>query len=164
MGKIVTPDVLRLPRYEKLPTLGLYLDQVADYINNRLAPLGDVRLTTTMISAYVKHHLLPRPIKRQYGRDHLAKLIFIAAAKNILSLATLRVAVQIQEESHATPAQSYDCFCDELENAYLVANHQPKRLIVKARTDQQRVLHSLALAIAYHAVVDRYFHAISADL
>lgn len=156
---------LHLPRYAELPKLGLYLEQAVEYVNGCLAALGDVRLTSAMASSYVKHHLLSHPQKRQYGRDHLARLIFIAAAKNVLSLASLRVAVEIQQGSRGSFASAYDSFCTELENATRLAeDQQSPDKVVAAETDQQQMLHNLALAIAYRSVVDRYFHAISADL
>ena len=88
--------VLQMPRYAELPTMGLYLEQVTAYLNERLAPLEDVRLTSAMVSNYVKHHLVERPVKKLYGQEQLADLACIAVAKNILPLADLRVAVQIQ--------------------------------------------------------------------
>ncbi|WP_267201405.1 DUF1836 domain-containing protein [Limosilactobacillus kribbianus] len=156
---------LHLPRYAELPRLGLYLEQAVEYVNENLAALGDVRLTSAMASSYVKHHLLSHPQRRQYGRDHLARLVFIAAAKNVLPLASLRVAVEIQQGSRESFASAYDCFCTELENAVRVAMHrQIPEEVIAVETDQQKMLHNLALAIAYRSVVDRYFHTISADL
>ena len=39
-----------LPRYGELPAVGLYLEQVTSLINQLLAPLEDVTLTSSMIS------------------------------------------------------------------------------------------------------------------
>ena len=51
----------RLPRYEQIPDVGLYLEQTVRYVNSFLAPLGEVELTASMASNYVKHKLLPAP-------------------------------------------------------------------------------------------------------
>src|SRR5690625_1147415 len=107
--------VLHLPRYTELPALGLYLEQTTDYLNEQLAPLEDVRLTSAMVSNYVKHHLIERPVKKLYGQEQLADLVFIAVAKNVLPLADLRVAVRIQQNSRFSRAEAYDYFCQELE-------------------------------------------------
>ena len=40
---------LHLPRYQELPQMGLYLEQTATYINEALAPLENVHLTSSMI-------------------------------------------------------------------------------------------------------------------
>ena len=62
----------RLPRYEEIPNVGLYLEQTAKYINEYLAPMQDGALTPSMISNYVKKHLISNPIKKQYSRDQIA--------------------------------------------------------------------------------------------
>ena len=43
----------RLPRYEQIPDVGLYLEQTVRYVNSFLAPLGEVELTASMASNYV---------------------------------------------------------------------------------------------------------------
>ena len=54
----------RLPRYEQIPNVGLYLEQVVRYVNAHLAPLGESELTSSMVSNYVKQGLIPSPIKK----------------------------------------------------------------------------------------------------
>lgn len=151
--------VLHLPRYAELPALGLYLEQTTDYLNEQLAPLEDVRLTSAMVSNYVKHHLIERPVKKLYGQEQLADLAFIAVAKNVLPLADLRVAVQIQQNSRFSRAEAYDYFCQELEAAVQVVFAGQPTSFPNVRTDQQKMLHHLALAIVYKASVDRFFAA-----
>ena len=76
----------KLPRYREIPDVGLYLEQVAIYISDSLAPLGNVAFTRSMISNYVKKGLVPSPIKKQYFAEHIAYLFFITIAKTIISL------------------------------------------------------------------------------
>lgn len=59
----------RLPRYEQIPDVGLYLEQTVRYVNSFLAPLGEVELTASMASNYVKHKLLPAPRKKLYSAE-----------------------------------------------------------------------------------------------
>ena len=153
-------QVLHLPRYTSLPTVGLYLEQVVDYLNNQLAPLGDVRLTSAMVSNYVKHHLIDRPVRKLYGREQLADLAFIAVAKNVLPLADLRVAIRIQQNSRFTRASAYDSFCQELESAVQAAFTGQSLAVPVVRTTAQQMLRQLALAVAYKASVDRFFATI----
>ena len=61
----------RLPRYEQIPDVGLYLEQTVRYVNSFLAPLGEVELTASMASNYVKHKLLPAPRKKLYSATDL---------------------------------------------------------------------------------------------
>ena len=75
-----------LPTYREIPAVGLYLDQTSKYINECLKPVVNVEMTNSMISNYVKKHLIANPIKKQYYREQIADLIFIALTKHILSL------------------------------------------------------------------------------
>lgn len=105
----------RLPRYQEIPNVGLYLEQASKYIGEYLSPLGDFSLTSSMISNYVKKGLIPNPVKKQYGRDQVAYLFFIAVAKSVLSLDALSVFLRLQQRTY--PLQrAYDYFCDEFEN------------------------------------------------
>ena len=79
----------RLPRYHEIPNVGLYLEQATKYVYEYLEPLGEFILTPSMISNYVKKGLIANPVKKQYGRDHIAYLFFIAVAKSVLSLDAL---------------------------------------------------------------------------
>ena len=76
----------RLPRYSELPRVGLYLEQVAKYINGFIVPLGCAEITTSMVSNYVKKGVIAPPIKKQYYEDQIGYLLFIAIAKSILSM------------------------------------------------------------------------------
>ena len=59
----------RLPRYQEIPDVGLYLEQATKYICRYLSPILETPLTASMISNYVKRGLLSSPVKKQYSRD-----------------------------------------------------------------------------------------------
>lgn len=92
-----------LPEWEELPALPLYMDQVIYLLNGYLAPLpgdGDDRaVTPAMINNYVKAGMMPRPVKKRYGRTHLALLLMICLLKPTLS------AVQIKKLLPADPSE-----------------------------------------------------------
>lgn len=112
---IVDIKGFRLPRYQQIPDVGLYLEQVVRYINAHLAPLGEPELTGSMVSNYVKQSLIPAPIRKLYTAEHLARLLFIAVVKPVVPLEGLRLMFGIQEDSY-TLQTAYDYFCDEFEN------------------------------------------------
>ena len=66
-----------LPRYRELPDVGLYLEQVVRLVNQLTAGRPGP-LTASMVSNYVKQKLLPGPIRKIYGRESLAYLVFLA--------------------------------------------------------------------------------------
>lgn len=105
----------RMPRYHEIPNVGLYLEQTAKYINSYLSPLGDMEITTSMISNYVKKGYISNPIKKQYYADQIAYLFFIAIAKNVLSMENIQKLFEMQKQTQDAQI-AYDYFCSELEN------------------------------------------------
>ena len=105
----------RLPEYETIPDVGLYLEQVVQYINDCFKQVPGMEITGSMISNYVKKGLLSSPVKKQYDREQVAYLFFIAVAKNVLSLDALRKFIVLQQQTY-TVEKAYNYICDELEN------------------------------------------------
>ena len=105
----------RLPRYEQLPNMGLYLEQTTKYINQCLAPLGCVEVTSSMIRNYVKMGLVNNPAKKQYFADQIAHLICVTILKTVLPLENVNKLFARQQAVY-TDAMAYDYFCMELEN------------------------------------------------
>lgn len=105
-----------LPRYSQIPDIGLLLEQTVRLINGYLEPLGSVSLTSSMVSNYVKHGIIERAVKKQYGRDQLAYLVFIAIAKTALSLDDIARLIELQR-GYCALELAYDRFCDEFEAA-----------------------------------------------
>ncbi len=104
-----------LPRYNEIPNVGLYLEQTSKYISEYLAPLGDYGLTNSMISNYVKKGLVANPVKKQYDREQIAYLFFIAVAKTVLSLDALTGFIALQKRTYPLEI-AYDFFCRQLES------------------------------------------------
>ena len=76
------------PKWDDLPELDLYLDQVLLYVNQTTdaAASKDKGLTASMINNYVKHGHIEKPIKKKYNRKQVARLIVITALKNVFSI------------------------------------------------------------------------------
>ena len=96
-----------LPTYDQIPNVGLYLEQVTKYLNEYLEPLGCAPLTGSMVSNYVKKGLLQNPVKKQYDREHIARLLVIAVSKTVLSLEEVQQLLQ----AHPAGQQGYEAFC-----------------------------------------------------
>ena len=96
-----------LPTYDQIPNVGLYLEQVTKYLNEYLEPLGCAPLTGSMISNYVKKGLVRNPVKKQYDREHIARLLEIAVCKTVLSLEEIEQLLS----AHPAGSQGYDLFC-----------------------------------------------------
>ena len=88
----------QLPAYQEIPNVGLYLEQTLKYINDTFSAFRSVELTKSMISNYVKLGYLRRPVKKQYDREQIAALLFIAVSKQVLSMDYLAYEEQKAEE------------------------------------------------------------------
>ncbi|MCD8222093.1 MAG: DUF1836 domain-containing protein [Clostridiales bacterium] len=76
-------------KIERLPDIGLYMDQVTSLMEDLLKKTKrypeDKVLTKTMINNYAKNNLLPAPDKKKYSREHLLMMLFIYYYKSLLS-------------------------------------------------------------------------------
>lgn len=109
----------KLPRWQELPDLELYMDQVLSLIERYLGsyPGFDGKgLTASMVNNYVKMGVMPPPVKKKYTRSHLAHLIMICILKASLPIAVIQQWMQ-QELSRQSEEQIYDSFCALFEEA-----------------------------------------------
>ena len=148
----------RLPRFHEIPDVGLYLDQVVKYIGQHLNVLGEVNVTASMISNYVKKGLVDNPVKKQYDRERIAYLIFIVVAKNVVSLDNLTRFIQLQKQTY-TAQRAYDYFCDELENIlrHVFGLKDTVDTIGVDSTDEKLMLRSAIIAIAHKIYLESCF-------
>ena len=105
----------RMPRYEDLPDVGLYLEQTTKYVNYVFKPLACVEITGSMIRNYVKMGLVSNPVKKQYGANQIAHLLSIALLKQVMTLDHISRLFARQKAVYTDPV-AYDYFCTELEN------------------------------------------------
>lgn len=84
----------RLPKWEEIPDLGLYMEQVvallSDYFDYLPPELKEEQfITAAAINNYVRRHLMPEPVKKRYYRVHIAYLVVICSLRQSLSIATM---------------------------------------------------------------------------
>ena len=157
-----TVSAFRLPRYNEIPNVGLYLEQAAKYVCEYLAPLGEFSLTPSMISNYVKKGLIANPVKKQYSREHIAYLFFIAVAKSVLSLDALTGFIKLQQQTYALP-RAYDYFCNEFENLLQFTFELKDTLETTGQdnTDEKRLLYTCIVAAVQKVYLEKCLEAIA---
>lgn len=158
-------DGFHLPRYSEIPNVGLYLDQVTKYINEYLTELGQCPLTNSMVSNYVKKGIIPSPVKKQYCRDQIAHLVFVALAKNILSLDDLERYIRLQERTYAVEV-AYDYFCREFEKTLqFVFNPQEESIrLLRDGNDEKTILKNIVITIGHKIYLEKYIQAVTKEL
>ncbi|MBR1972581.1 MAG: DUF1836 domain-containing protein [Oscillospiraceae bacterium] len=154
----------RLPRYNEIPNVGLYLEQATKYVGEYLAPLGEYTLTPSMISNYVKKGLIANPVKKQYGREHIAYLFFIAVAKSVLSLDALTGFIKLQQQTYTLP-KAYDYFAGELENLlqFTFELKDTMEMVGEDNTDEKRLLYTCIVAAVQKVYLEKCLEAIARE-
>ena len=108
-----------LPRFEELPDVELYMDQLLTYIDTHLRPLvaaDEKLLTSSMVNNYVKQRIIPMPERKRYSRLHIASLIVICLMKRTFSVADIHKLLAAQDATHAAD-RSYNFFCTAVEES-----------------------------------------------
>ena len=77
----------RLPAWEQIPDLGLYMEQVIallrQYLDYLPPELKDEEfITAAAINNYVRTKIMPEPVKKRYYRIHIAYLLVICTLKH----------------------------------------------------------------------------------
>jgi len=106
------------PKWEDIPNIDLYLDQVLLYVNQVCAPISpdkDKGLTASMVNNYVKHGYLTKPDKKKYQRKQIARLIAITTLKSVFSIQEIAQTLNTLQ-TQASSDQLYDAFVDYMNN------------------------------------------------
>ena len=151
-----------LPKWEELPALDLYMDQVVALINGYLGFLPkevgmDAVVTAAAINNYVRKKIVPPPVKKRYSRIHLAYLLMICSLKQSVSISYVQqmFPVTLSEETVRTV---YDQFVEQHRRTTLYFVEQVNRItpaiLAEDKTDDQR-LSNVVTAFAVVAGLSR---------
>lgn len=153
----------RLPRYQEIPNVGLYLEQTVKYISGYLDPVLPGCMTNSMVSNYVKKDMIANPVKKQYYREQIAYLFFIAVAKNVLSLDALRSFIQLQQRTY-TVEKAYNYFVEEFENLLKFSFDLKSTLDTVGEdelSDEKRLLYSCIAAVSQKIYLEKCLQHLS---
>lgn len=140
----------RLPRYDELPDMGLYLEQVTKYINGYIVPLGLPEITLSMVSNYVKKGVIAAPVKKQYNAEQIAYLFFVSVAKSVISIDSIIQMIRMQQATYDART-AYEYFCSELENMLWYVCGLKDRLdnIGVTNTEEKTMFRSVIIAVSH---------------
>ena len=134
MNKTKSLADFQLPRWQQLPSVPLYLEQVLALLEEWLGPyLGKedgTILTKTMINNYAKNNLIPPPEKKKYTKEHILCLIFIYYFKNILSISDIqRILNPITDKYFGTDKESSVGMTDIYSEVFSLESEETKNLL-----------------------------------
>lgn len=112
-----------LPRYDEIPDLDLYMDQLIKYVGdhvNVLEATVDKALTPSMVNNYVKQKLVPQPKSKRYERIHVVYLIAVCVMKRTFSIADIDRLIELEVHHRYEVPETYDFFCTAFEETLRV--------------------------------------------
>lgn len=158
MNKEVTAaiETFTIPAWDQIPEIGLYLDQVARYINSFLYQFPEMNVTPSMISNYAKQKLISRVNRKTYTRQQIATLILIVLFKNVTSIDHIRTLLQHMEKQNTDIETLYEQF----RSILLSITSRQKNLFHTSNDDE--LLNAIATALTRKMYVEKAFEAMKA--
>ena len=109
-----------IPRWNELPTLDLYMDQVIALIDTTLgaffSEIGAASLTKNMVNNYVKAKIVDAPVNKKYPKLSVAMIIVVYILKNCYATDEIGKLIKLGISLEATEI-TYNRFCEAIENA-----------------------------------------------
>ena len=129
-----------LPRYEEIPDIGLFMEQMVTYLEQHLLLLeDDKKITKAMINNYVKHEVVEKPIKKRYTRMHIAYLLVVFILKRVYSLDEIVLMIKVQVKA-TDIERAYNIFAEEYERCL-------KAIILEEPIEHLEINHSDPLVV-----------------
>ncbi|MGL5353053.1 MAG: DUF1836 domain-containing protein [Clostridium sp.] len=158
------------PRYNELPRVELYKDQVISYIVDELKVINlnsdDKFLTPTMLNNYVKQKVVKPPKAKRYNEKHIAYLIVVCILKHVYSLTEICELINIQIGT-CPIGQAYDYFCTELETSlksvFTTRDFSEPSSALKV-TYESEIVRSSAMSFAHKIYIQKYLKDRTGDV
>lgn len=107
------------PRWEELPQIDLYMDQLLSVLENYVKIFFDDDskiITSSMINNYVKQKIIKHPVNKKYNRNHIAFLYIVCILKKLMGLNEIFNTKQKLLEQFSID-KAYNLFCDIFEES-----------------------------------------------
>ena len=154
-------EKFHIPRWNELPTIDLYIDQVVSLLEQYLS--GYIKndnekeeklITKTMINNYVKHHVIKPPINKKYSKEHTASLFVIFILKEVYSIHDIKKLINLAIET--SPIElAYNRFCSELEKAIRIVFAEKNYIKNSRLSQEQYILRNCVQAFAHKLYVQK---------
>ena len=133
------------PKWEEIPSINLYLDQVLLYVNQICPPASPDKekgLTASMVNNYVKHGYISKPEKKKYQRKQIARLIAITTLKSVFSIQEIAQTLNTLH-TDTNSEEHYNAFVD-----YMNKDIDPANPIIQSSCQTVKLYHQ-TLALVY---------------
>ncbi len=152
-----------LPRWEHLPELDLYMDQVVLLLSRYLSfpprtETDEKLITPSIVNNYVRMKIMPAPVKKKYSRVHIAYLIVICTLKQALSISSIQkmIPMDLSEEEVAVV---YDGFVDCYNQVVSLFSKYTSMMLTENSSDEAistiaAVVTNLSKSLTEHLLAD----------
>ena len=151
---------IHIPRWNELPEIDLYLDQVVNYLEKYLEQYSvnkeDKIITKTMINNYVKQGIMPAPEKKKYSRAHIAYLIVICILKQVYSINDIGKLISLTIQ-YFEISKAYNRFCANLEISVKNVFSKKEFPNTDRMTEEQYLLKNVVQSVADKLYVEMKF-------
>jgi DNA-binding transcriptional MerR regulator len=149
-----------IPRYNELPDVDLYMDQVVSVLekNLKIFERGENKvITSSMINNYVKQGVILAPEKKRYSKKHLAYLVITSLLKQVFPLNEVKDIINYLKLDNG--GEIYDNYCSIFENAFSHA-FKAERLNIDKTNTRDSILNMSATALADKIYVQKIMDCI----
>ena len=151
---------IHIPRWNELPEIDLYLDQVVNYLEKYLTQYSankeDKIITKTMINNYVKQGIMPAPEKKKYSRAHIAYLMVICVLKQVYSISDIGKLISLTIQ-YFELSKAYNRFCANLEISVKNVFTRKQFPNIERMTEEQYLLKNVVQSVADKLYVEMKF-------
>ena len=151
---------IHIPRWNELPKIDLYLDQVVNYLEKYLTQYSankeDKIITKTMINNYVKQGIMPAPEKKKYSRAHIAYLMVICILKQVYSISDIGKLISLTIQ-YFELSKAYNRFCANLEISVKNVFTRKQFPNIERMTEEQYLLKNVVQSVADKLYVEMKF-------
>nr|WP_304597784.1 DUF1836 domain-containing protein [Dubosiella newyorkensis] len=159
---------IKLPLWEDFPNMDLYVDQVVSYINQTLSFLDlegkEMVITKSMVNNYVKHSMVPQPIKKYYKPYHVGYLIVVCILKCCFSLKDISKMINIYRNMKDDHIElHYNRFTSIFEKnlkEIFLSNTLPN-LTYESPSPEQQLMESTIRTVVYKIYSQSLLHSMS---
>lgn len=146
-----------LTKYEHLPDIDLYMDQMLTYLERQLNTFAvstlDKQITSSMINNYVKGDCIPSPISKKYNKEHIALILQICLLKRATNISDIKQMLDALYQN-SDFLETYNDFAGKVSETLHSISKETEEKLATIETNNQNELLKLALELSVVANVN----------
>lgn len=144
-------DKFELTKYESLPDIDLYMDQMLTYLDRQLHTFAvstlDKQITSSMINNYVKGDCIPSPISKKYNKEHIALILQICLLKRATNISDIKQIIDSLYQN-SNFMETYNDFAEKTTETLHQISAETQQKLENIETNNQNELLKLALELS----------------